>query len=384
MNKIVCHITSAHPASDIRIFHKECLTIAEDGFTVHLVAKGSLPENETRVIHHELPTQPNRSRLSRMLFKTWQAYKMAQSTQADLFHFHDPELLPYGLLLKWQGHAVIYDAHEDLPRDVLIKSWIPKILRQPVSWLIERFEHFVARRIDGVVAATPYIGDRFRRIGAKVIVVKNYPRLGELVIENHYELLANQVPAVCYIGLISPERGIVELIQATEKLDVKLIMAGSFNNEQTEHLVRSLPGWSKVDYRGTLARDGVAQVCAESTIGICTLYSNLSHDESLPIKLFEYMSAGLPVLASNIPLWVDIIEKSHCGLCVDPKNVEQIQLALQWMLDHPSEIQQMGQNGKRAAEEHYNWNTESRSLLNFYRELVAVDNSILQGRSPAA
>jgi glycosyltransferase involved in cell wall biosynthesis len=356
-------MTSAHAAPDVRIFHKECVSLAMAGYEVHLVAAGTLPEEEDRVVHHSLNLNERWGRLGRMVLGSWKTYSLAKATQAQIVHFHDPELLPYGLLLKWQGRRVFYDAHEDLGRDVLMKAWIPRAFRKPIAAFVERLEHWVARRLDAVVAATPFIAQRFQGVGAVAVVVKNYPRLGELAQSNSKATR----PSICYIGLISLERGIVEMLQAIEDLDVTLILAGAFNNQQTEEKARSQPGWSKVDYRGLLSRAEIATLCGQAQLGLCLLHPTPTYSQALPIKLFEYMSAGMPVLCSNIPLWMDIVQKAECGLCVDPKDTAAIHKAIRWFLSHADAAKTMGNKGREAVVEHYNWEKESEALLALYR-----------------
>lgn len=367
MTFTVCHMTSAHPADDIRIFHKQCVSLAEHGYDVHLVAAGALTLDTKGVTHHAIPILPGEGRLRRMVFRSWRAYRLATRTNADLFHFHDPELLPYGLLLKWQGKVVIYDAHEDLPRDVMTKRWIPLLLRKPISWTIEIVENFIARRLDRVVAATPFIAQRFQSIGANSIDVKNYPKLTEFT---ERALEHDAPPAVCYVGVISQERGIVEMIQAIEALDIRLILAGRFTNRTTEDLARALPGWKKVDYRGIVSREEIGKIFAESVVGLCMLHPTRAFCDSLPIKLFEYMAAGLPVLSSNFPLWETIIESAECGVCIDPKDVSAIVRGLTLLIQSSSRRKMMGKLGREAAQKSYSWEAEAMRLTNVYHQVL--------------
>lgn len=364
----ICHITSAHPADDIRIFHKQCVTLAETGYEVHLVATGTLLTNAKGVIHHVIPMNQQCSRLKRMLFRSWKAYRLAKRTEALVFHFHDPELLPYGLLLKWQGYRVIYDAHEDLPRDVMTKRWIPLILRKAVAVLIEKVEDFIARRLDKVICATPFIAKRFQDAGANATYVRNFPHLAE----SKVDFTQNERPSICYVGVISPQRGIVEMIQAIEPLDVRLILAGRFVDSKTETLVRSLPGWEKVDYRGVVLHQGVRDIFAKSSLGLCVLHASQTHNESLPIKLFEYMEAGLPVLASNFLAWEPIVNQAMCGFCIDPLDIVEIRCKILWFLSHVEEAKQMGLRGRLAAEEVYNWGMEKKRLLDVYEQILGA------------
>ena len=370
MKTRVCHITSAHSANDIRIFHKECVSLVEYGYEVHLVATGTLSPDAKGVIHHVLPMSLRFGRLGRTLFRSFHAYRLAKATQATLFHIHDPELLPYALLLKRQGNYVIYDAHEDVPRDVLTKAWIPLYLRPGIAWLIEKIENFIARRIDKVIAATPHICKRFKNVEAHSVEVKNYPKLNEVSSVFSKKRLDSDLPTLCYVGVISQKRGIVEMIKAVETLAARLILAGTFIDSKTEKLVRDLPGWSNVDFRGSVSRQVIADIFSESQIGLCVLHPSVTYIESLPIKLFEYMSAGLPVVSSNFLNWRTIVEQTNSGLCVDPMNVSEIIDAIKWILDNPEEAKKMGENGINAVENNYNWDTEADSLSSVYYQLI--------------
>lgn len=375
MKARVCHMTSVHPADDIRIFHKQCTSLAEHGYEVHLVAPGSLGIANNGVIHHEIPVFSQENRLKRMIFRAWRTYQLAKQTEAVLFHFHDPELLPYGLLLKWQGKIVIYDAHEDLPRDVLTKGWIPSYFRTMISWTIEKVENFIARRLTMVVAATPFISERFKSVGANAIDIKNYPRIAEFTTSSSTPVVKSDPPAVCYVGMITKDRGIVEMLKAIETLDIRLILAGRFINKETEVLARSLPGWSKVDYRGVVSRQEIRRIFEESVAGLCVLHPTLSYADSLPIKLFEYMAYGLPVIVSNFTLWKSIVEVAHCGLCVDPLDVTAIERGLVNFLRNKAQLKLMGKLGQEKIVDGYNWEVEVKNLADSY-ELVLINNRL--------
>jgi glycosyltransferase involved in cell wall biosynthesis len=362
-------MTSAHPANDIRIFHKECASLADLGYQVHLVAAGTLAPDNKGVTLHALPTSPQQSRMKRMVLRAWHTWRLARKTGADLFHFHDPELLPYGLLLKWQGKTVVYDAHEDLPRDIMTKNWIPGRLRHSISRLAEIGENFIAKRLDLVVAATPFICQRFQTAGIRSIDIKNYPLAKEREQAINPPNLDKSTPALCYVGMISLPRGIIEMMQAAARLSVKLIIAGSFIDKKTEERVRSLPEWQFVDYRGTVSRHEVVSILAESQLGLCILHPSSTHTDSLPNKLFEYMSAGLPVLASNFPTWQPIVEEVNCGFCVDPYNLDAMTQSIQWILDNPEDAVAMGKRGQLAVEQRYSWETEAHTLDKAYETI---------------
>ncbi len=209
----VCHITTTHPQTDVRIFHKECLSLTKAGYSVSLIlANGASETNKgVKIIGVNIPV---RGRVERIIKTSNQLYKKALSLDADVYHFHDPEFLQCALKLKKLGKKVIYDVHEDVPRQILAKFWIPSILRKFISVVFEQYENYVASRLDGIVAATPFIRDRFKRINPKTIDVNNYPILQK---EDISQSTTNKERAVCYVGGLDENRGISDLVAAVEK-----------------------------------------------------------------------------------------------------------------------------------------------------------------------
>jgi glycosyltransferase involved in cell wall biosynthesis len=312
---------------------------------------------------HGVP-KVNGSRILRMTKTVWAVYQKARTINADIYHFHDPELIPIGLLLKLEGKKVIYDVHEDVPKDILGKTWITPVLRKPVAWLIRNLENFAAKRFNAVVAATPYICDRFLKLGCHAVNVNNYPILTELYLPDVDWSKKERV--VCYVGGIFYIRGIFEIIEAIDQSDVKLLLAGQFSPIELRERAISMRGWDKVEELGQLNRSEVAQTLARSMAGLVLFHPEPYHLDAQPNKMFEYMSASLPVIASNFPLWKEIIEGNQCGICVDPMNPAAIGEAIQWLIDHPDEAKRMGENGRRAVEKKYNWESQVISLTKLY------------------
>jgi hypothetical protein len=151
---------------------------------------------------------------------------------------------------------------------------------------------------------------------------------------------------------------------------VRLLLCGRFEDAATEAALRAEPGWAQVDYLGVLGREGVREVMARSRAGLVTLLPLPSYLDSLPIKMFEYMSASLPVIASDFPLWRDIVQRHACGLCVDPSDPAAIAQAIRQVLDDPAAAQAMGQAGREAVHAHYHWPRAEAELLALYRELL--------------
>ena len=365
MYKIV-HLTSVHSSFDTRIFHKECKTLTQLGYEVVLVVQHEKHEKIDEIQIRALPKPKNR--IERIIHTSWQVYRLAIQENAQIYHFHDPELIPIGLLLKAQGKKVIYDVHEDVPRQIMNKPYIAKCLRGLISWITEKGENFASRHFNVIITATPYIKKRFSKLGCYVIDINNYPILDELHLPNVN--WCNKEKVICYIGGISEKRGIGEMVEAIGQIDAKLLLAGNFLNMSYRKQVMSMDGWVNVQELGHLDRQQVAQALARSVAGLVLLHPIINYIDALPVKMFEYMSAKIPVIASNFPLWIEIVEGNQCGICVDPLNTQALTEAIKWIFNHPEQAKIMGENGRKAIEQKYNWQIESEKLIKIYKELL--------------
>jgi len=338
-----------------------------EGYDVTLVAQHDKEEIIEGIKIVPLPRY--RNRLERATKILWIAYRKALQIDADIYHFHDPELIPLGLLLKLHGKRVIYDVHEDVPRQSLSKPYIPRFFRKPTSALIEAIEVFSVRYFDGVITATPFIEKRFSDLGITVVNVNNYPNVTELFPRKGS--WKNKEKVVCYVGVIAEIRGAFEMVEAIGKTKYRLLLAGNFQSG-IKNKMKKLPGWRQVEALGFVDRDGVKAATSRSRTGLVLFHPEPNHIDAQPNKMFEYMSSGIPVIASNFPFWREIVEGAECGICVDPLNPEEIAEAIQFIVEHPAEAEQMGKNGLKAVEKYYNWEFEEKKIIDFYEKLVAI------------
>lgn len=366
----VCHVTSAHPRTDIRIFIKQCCSLAQAGYRVVLLVadgKGNSEQDDVKIYDVGLPSS---GRISRMTSTVNSLFTAAQRIGADIYHLHDPELLRVALKLKKMGKRVVFDAHEDLPGQIASKPYLNKLSRLLLPPAVRLYELYVARNLDAIVGATPHIRDKFLTVNPQAININNYPLLGELYSAN--QIGKSRFAHICYVGSISEIRGIFPLIHSLSKSStpIQLSLAGRFSEADVELRARALPEWKHVEQLGQISRGQVKTLLAQSTAGIVTFLQAPNHVQAQPNKLFEYMSAGLPVIASNFPLWKEIIEGNECGLCVDPEEPVEIAHAIQYLVANPGEAERMGRNGRQAVERTYNWNSEKEKLLHLYHELT--------------
>ncbi|WP_345972581.1 glycosyltransferase family 4 protein [Sulfurimonas diazotrophicus] len=365
----VCHLTSVHPRYDTRIFLKECSSLAAAGYHVALVVADGCGDEVRHGVEIIDAGKASGRRIARMTRGVRAVYKRALEIDAALYHFHDPELIPAALMLKRRGKKVVYDVHEDVPRDILSKSYLKRWQRAFISALFERFENFAVRKFDHIMTATPFIRDRFLAINSRTTDVNNFPILSELANTTDWQ---HKHQELCYIGGISKIRGIDEVVQAMGSVPSGILtLAGSFAPASLETEVKKYAGWKRVNFVGYLDREGVRDVMARSMAGVVTFLPAHNHIDSQPNKMFEYMSAGIPVIASNFPLWRSIIEKNYCGLCIDPLDPTAIANAMQYILSHPEEAERMGRNGREAVETKYNWSAEETKLMDIYAGLLS-------------
>jgi hypothetical protein len=361
-----------HPVRDVRVFQKECLSLVAAGYSVTLVA----PHDRDEMIEgvRVCGVGVAGGRLARMTASVLRVLRRAREVDADIYQFHDSELLPAGRLLAALGRHVIYDVHEDVPRDLLTRHYLPPSIRRAVAWAVERVENSSARRFSAIVAATPAIGDRFRPLNPRTAVINNYPILAELAPPAD-RCWSSREPAVAYIGAIAEERGIVEMVQAMAVLppglEATLHLAGSFSPPGDRALVERLAGWARVRELGQLSRPDVAALLGRVRAGLALFRPAPNHVSAQPNKLFEYMAAGIPLVASDFPLWRDLVDGAGCGLLVDPFDPTAVARAIEYLFTHSAEAEAMGRRGREAVQARYHWESQAAALLRLYDEILA-------------
>ncbi len=362
----VVHLTTHHAALDTRIFQKECVSLAEAGYDVHLIAPGAGNGRSGGITLHALPERRWPTAMGRLFHGWWLAFRAARNVDAKLVHFHDPSLIPVGVALRWLGTTVFYDVHEETSREAMLLFRDRPLSARGRAAAFSLLEALARRTLDGFVCATPSIARSFP--SERTVTVRNYPRLERFRERNACAMpQAERRRQFVYAGGLSEARGLAPMLDALDAIpDATLILFGQFDSAESEARARAHPAWPRVDYRGFRPHEEVVGALAESRVGLLLLRPEPAFLEALPIKLFEYMAAGLPVVCSDFPMWREIVGPSDCGLLVDPSDLQELRQALESLLADPQRAERMGAAGNAATRDRYSWSSEQQALLDFY------------------
>jgi glycosyltransferase involved in cell wall biosynthesis len=365
----IVQMTSVHTAFDIRIFAKISCSLAKAGHKVQIVVPHNQNEQHNSIDVLAVPLSANRR--SRMIVTSWRVAKEAYRSGARICHFHDPELMPAAFVLKLIGRKTIYDVHEDYPETIATKTWLRPSLRIPLACAARVAEWFTAHTVDRIFAATPAIARRFP--SHKTVLLQNFPIDGELA-PVHGERYLDRPPIVAYVGGLTPERGAIEMARAIDLVErqfkAQLHVAGNLTPSSLEQEIKNVTRDDRIVPLGFCDRESVRKLLESARMGLVLFHPHPNHVNAQPNKLYEYMSAGLPVIASDFPLWREIVEGNGAGLLVDPMNPKAIAQAIEWILVHPDKAAEMGRRGREAVRIKYSWTEEEKKLPATYEELL--------------
>lgn len=360
----IYHISTVHKRYDGRILKKECVSLAKAGFDVSFVVvdgKGDELFSGVKIIDAGVT---GAGRKNRFLKGTKLVRKIIQRDQPDVLHFHDPELLFLAQKLA-KKHTVIYDAHEDLPKQIMSKFYIKPFLRKTVAALARYIEKRTATKIYGVISVVDDIVERFQKYQPNTILLANYPVINtEEVID--YEQKNGDI---VYAGLVEQIRGALEMAKVAGQIQEPVHIYGPLQNEMLKTECEQLSD-SFARFYGNINQETLFNILKISSIGLILCHPVPNYINSSPNKLFEYMANGMAVVASNFPVWKDIVEVYKCGVCVNPLDVNAIREAVLYLKNNPETVIEMGKNGRKAVLERFNWEVESKKLIDFYRLIM--------------
>ena len=293
-------------------------------------------------------------------------------------HVYVPEFIPFAFIFRLLGAAVIYEVQENLFKKMHLKKFNRGyVLEQAFRW----FDALARRHFYLIFTEHGYL-DTYTNLTWPHAIIYNYPLLPFLEPFRHpYQPHATQ-PVFFYIGWLSFERAFDTLIDGLARLKetypafvMHLFGRQTFSDADLERL----PGFdrvrSNVHFHGYADQRKAFPYAARATAGIALLKPVGDYLDSYTTKLFEYMALGLPVITSDFPLYRDVVERHQCGFCLSPCDPAQLAAVMAYLIEHPNEARLMGERGRSAVERTYNWTTEARKLLGFYRLILNEKNS---------
>ena len=366
----ICHVSTVHPADDSRVFWKESVSLAAEGYDVTLLARAKTNYVREGVKVIAVPTYS--SRLRRMTFGALFVTRRAWHERPDVYHVHDPELVSFVIVHRLLGHRVVYDAHELLSAQVQTKTYLSAPFRRFGVFAAMLITKTLGCAANAIVTVNEAVAAPFPR--SKTTVVSNFPRHCEfppLDGKNH-----EQQPnlAIIYVGGVSRQRGITQLVEAmplvNQVREVRLRLIGPAESPEYLEEISQTRGWEFVDYLGVVKHESIPGHLSGGLAGMVTLLPTPNHELSWPIKLFEYLAAGLPVVASDFHEWRRLVEGSACALFVNPESPVAIANSVILLADSPERCKEMGVAGRKLVLEKFTWESQVSGLESVYQALT--------------
>ncbi|NVM20301.1 MAG: glycosyltransferase family 4 protein [Desulfobacterales bacterium] len=376
MRHHICIITSIHPDFDARIT-KQARSLAGYGYKVDLVCPWNCHDANTPGTNFLTFKRANR-RLTRFL-NYFRIGKCLHKKPYDLYHFHDIDILPLFCLVKFLAKKpVIYDVHENYPEQMLVKFWVPRYLRPILSFLVKHAQRVCAYYIRNLIIVVPLQEAEFKASRYKKVMVRNFPSTDLLKgKQNDYE---SRPDTIIFTGKQNINNGSLLLLEIAEKVlkkhpRVQFLAIDFFagNDALKKDMLDYIKDHSlqkKFAFLPFRRAHEIMKYLNKATIAISPNLKVPQQIMGIHTKLFEYMTGGLPIVASKLPHQAEVISKANCGFLADPDSIDEFVDRICFLISNRSEAKQMGENGVRAFLEHYSWEIEVTKLRKMYDVLL--------------
>ena len=367
-NGSVCHVSSVHTTYDVRIFEKECSSLAANGYETHLVISG---ENDVRngVFIHGIGKCPS-NRLRRMLFYSKKAGRKALSINADLYHLHDPELLPLVRNFKKAGKKVIFDCHENILDQISEKKYIPTMIRDGMGNRIRGYLREYLTEPDAIITVDPLMVEKYSSLNPIVEVIGNYPLVVDV---QDIDIKTPEAPYICFAGGILDQWNHEVVIKAAAACGLRYVICGVADEDYLNKL-QQMPEWRYVDYRGRLSHEEALYLLRNAIAGVALLEPSRNTNDLKGTlgntKFFEIMYSQIPVICTDFESWSRIVSEESCGYCVTPHDEKKVERIIKDILHDPKKGREKGRKGYEAVCRTYNWKSEEKKLLNLYERIL--------------
>jgi glycosyltransferase involved in cell wall biosynthesis len=368
----ICYLTGMFSRDDSLIFQRQGRSMVEMGYRVSYVVCDLLPDETVDGIELISCNFKPKSRLERMRKTGKLLLQKALALNADIYQISEPELIGVGLKLKKAGKSVLYQMREYSSADLRHKAYMNRFLRVPASWALEAFMKHGFRRFDAIFSVTPELVEVVKSKWkiAHSYLLTNFPRVDARFSLSFKEYL-ERGDVMVYFGTIYSTSRQETMFAALEKMpEVQYLVAGILGVDA--EYITELPYWNRVEFINGFRRERLPEILARASI------SNVLRDDSVSgtpngslgvLKIFESMEAGLPILCSDVPVNKGILDDYPCGLAVDANDPEAVYKALRYLVDNKEKAYEMGQEGRRAVVEKYNWENQFKTYIDVIQTL---------------
>jgi glycosyltransferase involved in cell wall biosynthesis len=370
--KRVLLLSTVHPPADPRIVYKIAPTLAKD-YEVVLALPGLPPPLVSSEVATVIRLPQFRRLLARLLFchpvVLWKCLRL----RPDVIHIFVPELIPIAFLFRFLGTRVIYEIQENLYKKFGLKRYNKALI---FRYLFSFFDHLARRYFYCILTEDAY-RQEYQELRYPSAVVHNYAMLPFLDSLPTQPTPLTNSPFFIYSGVISLERSFDTLVSALALLvktypDIQVHLFGPSQLSREE--MEALPYFKTIQshltfYGYTDQRIALAQA-NKAIAGLALLKPVGDYPDSYTTKLFEYMALRIPVVTSDFSLYKQVVETNGCGFCISPYNAQTLAEKLLWLVENPAKRQIMGERGRAAVKNKYNWHSEERILMKYYRSIV--------------
>ncbi|WP_244987663.1 glycosyltransferase family 4 protein [Methanoculleus chikugoensis] len=366
-------LTTTHLPYDGRIFEKEAKSLTKEHDIIIIAPSeyGGIEENSgVKIVAVRKPA----SNLLHPL-TLWRVLRAGLGEECDVIHCHEPDALLAALLLKAvKGRKVVYDIHEHWPSEIPFDLGVPNVsvLTRVLEPLLSRGEVLLSRFADARIAVSESVAERFGKNGTRPVIISNYS-VAESAPPPALPAGGNR-NVVYMAGNMQMFHGIRECIQAMSKVaaiypDISLTLVGNVR-EDIGAIAAGADPRPEITLTGYLPYREMYDTLRMGSIGLLVFQPDYYNAYiGLPNKLFDYMLCGLPVVASDFPEIRKVVAETECGVLVDPTDPDAIAEAITYLLEHPDAARRMGENGRKAVLERYNWGEMEKRLLGVYRAI---------------
>ena len=371
----IVHVTSVHPPFDRRIFFKQAVSLSKSGYEVHLIAASNKHQSGLFKDVNIHIVKKNENRISRVFINGYRVLSKSYSIDGAVFHFHDPELIPWFLILKLLGRKVVMDVHENYPAQILGKKWMYITLRKALSHTVQLLEYIAAKLFDGIVTVDSSLTSRFRKYSTTIPIATahNFPVIDKNILADRISIDKYKANVILSLGGANQARCAEEFIKSLEYIknnNYRVFFGGNDNNNEMLDLLSTLKPWNNVDFIGSVPIEEISSLLIKSSLSINLLANLPNHQGNRSNRLFEAMAAGLPVIVSDFGDVADFVNELQCGISVDHTSSVKISEGIIKLLSNPEYAMKLGLNGRDAVLQQFTWDREFNKIVGLYDTIL--------------